>query len=104
MPRIARSMKKCKVFISSTCYDLADLRRELRAFLEQNGFTVAVSDDPRSAFYVEPTQDSISSCLLNVETSDAVVLVIDRRYGGLIKDGPHAGRSATHAELQHARK
>ena len=58
-----------KVFLSSTCYDLIDLRQELRAFLEKNGFTVALSEDPRSPFIVDPLDDSIGSCVQNVENS-----------------------------------
>jgi len=48
-----------KVFLSSTCYDLVDLRQELRAFLEKNGFSVALSEDPRSPFIVDPMDDSL---------------------------------------------
>lgn len=59
------------VFLSSTCYDLADLRYELRSYLETKGFEVRLSEDPNSAFYVDPTSDSIESCLLNVQQSDA---------------------------------
>ena len=45
------------VFLSSTCYDLADLRTELRHFLEKNAFIVRLSDDFESAFEVVPTTD-----------------------------------------------
>ena len=93
---------KCSVFLSSTCYDMPDLRKELRQYLEENGFVVSLSEDPYSAFYVDPTDDSIGSCLANVERCDAVVCVIDRRYGGLLKKGNCAGMSATHAEVRHA--
>lgn len=95
---------KVDVFISSTCYDLLDLRAELRRFLTENGFLVRLSDDPMSSFSVAPTSDSIESCLANVEAADLVVCVIDRRYGGVLKDGPHKGKSATHAEIDHARQ
>jgi nucleoside 2-deoxyribosyltransferase len=88
------------VFISSTCYDLLDLRAELADFLESKGFIVKVSDDPYR-FDVEPTKDSIQSCLRNVETADVVVCVLDRRYGPLLP--PHNEPSATHAEVNHAR-
>ncbi len=91
------------VFVSSTCYDLADLRPELGQALTANGFVVRMSEDVTSAFYVEPTDDSITSCLNNVEASDVVICIIDRRYGGVVKDGPLKGLSATHAEVRHAR-
>src|SRR2546423_8616086 len=94
-----------QVFISSTCRDLADLRGELRSFLETEGFLVRISEDVESGFYVDPVGDTIQSCLKNVEQSDIVVAVLDTRYGWVTPAG-HArmgGLSATHAELRHAR-
>lgn len=93
----------CTIFISSTCYDLIDLRHEVAKFLESNGFVTKLSEHPESAFEVAPDRDSIQTCLLNVETSDAVVCVVDQRYGGVIRDGDLAGISATEAEINHAR-
>jgi hypothetical protein len=93
------------IFISSTCFDLADLRPELSHYLNANGFSVRVSEDASSAFYVEPLADSIATCLKNVESSKAIVAVIDRRYGGVLPEhSNYAGISATHAEIRHARK
>src|SRR5262249_16627600 len=92
------------IFVSSTCYDLGDLRAELRAFLEQHGYPVRLSDDFDSGFEADPAKDSIASCLLNVERCDAVVCVVDRRYGPPLPHGEYAGKSATHAEIIYARK
>ena len=89
------------VFISSTCYDLLDLRAELAEFLESKGFIVKVSDDPYR-FEVDPTGDSIQSCLRNVETADVVVCIVDRRYGPLLP--PNNELSATHTEVRRARE
>jgi len=97
-------LRPISVFISSTCYELADLRFELGEALRRDGFVVKMSDDPNSAFYVDPLDDSIGSCLSNAEASDVVVCIIDRRYGGVLKDGPRAGRSATELEVCHARE
>jgi hypothetical protein len=72
--------KPIGVFLSSTCYDLVDFRAELAAYPQANGFRTVLSDDPRSAFYIDPADDSIASCLNNVEAADVVVCVIDRRY------------------------
>jgi len=91
------------VFISSTCYDLVDLRAEIGQLLARSGFVTRLSEDANSAFYVDATDDSITSCLNNVEAADVVVCIIDRRYGGVLKSGPLAGLSATHAEVRHAR-
>jgi hypothetical protein len=95
--------ERIDVFISSTCYDLADLRAVLAHHLRDDGMEVRVSEDPDSAFYVEPTDNSIGSCLLNVEASRLIICIIDRRYGGVLKTGAYAGKSATHAEVLHAR-
>jgi len=89
------------VFISSTCYDLVDLRSALAAALETAGCTVRLSEDPER-FAVDPTGDSIASCLRNLESSDIVVCIIDRRYGGIINNATYANLSATHAEIRHA--
>jgi hypothetical protein len=90
------------VFVSSTCYDLLDLRFELAAFLESKGHSVKLSDDP-DRFAVDPSDDSIETCLRNLEASDVVICIIDRRYGGVLKKGSHDGKSATHIEVLHAR-
>ena len=92
------------VFISSTCHDLIDLRPELAQFLTTEGFRVSLSDDPFSAFAVDAAVDSIESCLTNVEAADVVVCIIDRRYGGVLASGKYTGKSATHAEIEHARE
>lgn len=94
------------VFISSTCYDLSDLRQELCHFLQSEGFLVRLSDVPESDFSVDPTVNSIHSCLKNVEACDVVVVVLDHRYGPPLPAtiGEYAGLSATHAEVRHAVK
>jgi Domain of unknown function (DUF4062) len=97
------STNKIRVFVSSTCYDLLDLRSEIRRFLEDNGFSVALSEDPNSPFIVDPTDNSIATCLTNVESSDVVVCLLDRRYGGRLDVEPYKGLSATHAEIRKAR-
>lgn len=98
-------MSPITVFLSSTCYDLGDLRAELAKHLERYAFQVRLSEDYESAFVASGRIDSIGSCLLNVEQSDVVVAVIDRRYGPpLPSPSEYAGVSATHAELLHARK
>jgi nucleoside 2-deoxyribosyltransferase len=90
------------VFISSTCYDLTDVRAELRRHLEDNAFIVRLSDDYDSAFKIEPTEDSIRSCLNNVDHADAVICIIDRRYGPPLPSGEFKDKSATHAEVLYA--
>lgn len=95
---------RLKVFISSTCYDLLDLRFELRQFLEENGMSISLSEDKDSSFTVDPLKDSIESCLNNVTNSDVIICIIDRRYGGLIKISDEEFKSATHLEIEKARE
>ncbi len=89
------------IFIASTCYDLADIRAELRADLEKDGFVVKLSEDPDSAFCVEPTINSIETCLENVRSSRTVLLILDRRYGPEL-GGRYGEKSATHVEFETA--
>ena len=89
------------VFLSSTCYDLVDLRAELADFLESKGFIVRASDDAYR-IELEPTEDTITTCLRNVETADVVVCILDQRYGPPLP--PEKKFSATHAEILHARE
>jgi len=91
------------IFIASTCYDLADIRSELRADLEKDGFIVRLSEDWDSDFRVDPQANSIQSCLKNIETSDTALFIFDRRYGPPIL-GDKRNRSATHIEYEHARE
>lgn len=89
------------IFISSTCYDLTDLRAELKADLEKDGFIVKLSDDWASGFKVNPSVDSIESCLENLRSSDAALFIFDRRYGPPVP-GDEENRSATHIEFDYA--
>jgi hypothetical protein len=76
----------------------------LARFLHDDwGFEVQLSEDPLSPFRVDPRDDSIESCLANVRASDVVVCIVDRRYGGVLKHGDYAGKSATEIEVEHAR-
>jgi hypothetical protein len=90
------------VFISSTCFDLIDARAELTSFLESKGYIVRLSED-WERFDVGGRENSIETCLQNLADSDVVLCILDRRYGGVIKAGRFAGRSATHLEVLHAR-
>lgn len=88
------------IFLSSTCHDLLDLRAELADFLDSKGLIVNVSDDPYR-IDIEPTEDSIQTCLRNVETADVIVCILDGRYGPTLP--PDHKFSATHAEVNRAR-
>lgn len=98
-----RELLPLTVFISSTCYDLKDCRAEIGHHLESCGSIVLLSDDPLR-FDVTPTSDSIQSCLANVRSSDVVICLIDQRYGGALPDETYGQKSATHVEIDYAKK
>ena len=89
------------VFISSTCYDLTDLRAELGEWLQKDGFIVKLSDNLDSGFSVDPSCDAIETCLRNLRKSDVVLFVLDRRYGSPL-GGKYGDKSATHVEFDEA--
>jgi hypothetical protein len=92
------------VFVSSTCYDLRDLRAAVRAWLSSLGMKPMLSDE--AGF---PNQDGMppyATCLRVLEKCPLVIGIIDRRHGRCFDEwGPypqHIGKAPTHAELAHA--
>lgn len=67
------------IFLSSTCYDLKDLRAELEVFLKSKGYTLLFSD--RANFPVNTMIHRHDVCIENVAKCDLYVLVIDSRFG-----------------------
>lgn len=92
-----------RIFISSTCYDLLDLRAELEAHLRDLGLVPLLSDRLSSEFVVDPKADSIETCLVNVRAADAFVCVVSQRYGPSLKKAGYPDVSATHLEWMEAK-
>jgi len=90
------------VFISSTVYDLKDCRAALSKAIEENGDIVRLSDDP-GRFDVDHQGNSIETCLRNIDNSDVVICIIDRYYGPRLPE-QYLHKSATHVEIEYARK
>lgn len=73
-------MSILKVFISSTCYDLDNVRDGLRDFIYNIGYEPVLSDygdvlyDPRIHTHI--------SCIEEVKNCDMLVLLIGGRFGG----------------------
>lgn len=93
-----------RVFISSTCYDLTDLRAELEAYFKGAGVEPVLSDSLTSDFQVTPDANSIETCLANVRTCDHFIIILSNRYGPSLKDAGFADVSATHLEYLEAKK
>lgn len=69
-----------KVFISSTCFDLQDLRAELAHILDEWGYEPVWNESPH--FPKTSGLHSHDICLDAVKQCDIYILVIDKRYGG----------------------
>lgn len=92
-------MAKPRIFLSSTCYDLADARAALTTFLEGYGFEVLNSQDKK--FGVKPKVHSHDACLEMMQNADYVVLIIGGRRGG---NYVGSDKSITNEEIKAAQK
>ena len=87
------------VFVSSTCYDLGQVRLDLKAFIESLGYVPVISES--SAFPVNPQADNFENCIRAVrDRANLFVLVVGGRYGTQTPDG----RSITNHEYLEARE
>ena len=71
--------KPQRIFLSSTCVDLVDLRSGLKESLEDMGYQVWASEFPD--FPVDSSLHAQDNCLRNVEYADQYVLILNDRYG-----------------------
>ncbi|MEZ5942098.1 MAG: DUF4062 domain-containing protein, partial [Planctomycetaceae bacterium] len=93
-----------RVFISSTCFDLIDVRAELAEQLRALDLTPVLSDDKNSDFRVHPSENSIRTCLVNLQSCDHVIVILDKRYGPPLGGAGFEDISATHLEYREARE
>jgi hypothetical protein len=91
------------VFISSTCFDLIDLRAELADYLKSRAMTVRYSENALGDWLTEPGTESMEVCFKNIDLCKVFVFIIDSRYGSPLPGGFYKGFSPIHAELKHAR-
>ncbi|PKP51247.1 MAG: hypothetical protein CVT92_13265 [Bacteroidetes bacterium HGW-Bacteroidetes-1] len=94
-------MKK-RIFISSTIFDLIDIRAETYVLLQEMGFSAIMSDVNESSFHVPDFQNSIEACLQNVRNSDIFILILSNRYGSSLMQAGFEDVSATHLEYKEA--
>ncbi len=88
------------VFVSSTCYDLAQVRADLHNFIVELGYTPFLSEF--DSFPVDPSAATAENCVVNVEKhADIFVLVVGDRYGSMM---PGHDRSVTNMEYLTARR
>lgn len=73
------------VFVSSTCFDLSQVRADLRSFIDSIGYDPVLSEF--NNFPVNPDYDAIGNCLEVVKAkADIFVLIVGGRYGCQVND------------------
>lgn len=79
---IEQIMNKTKIFVSSTCFDLEQIREDLRKNILEMGHDPILSELP--SFSVLPDLDTLSNCKRNVkENCDIFVLIIGGKRGSI---------------------
>lgn len=85
------------LFVSSTCYDLAQVRADLHEFATNAGLEPVLSEF--STFPVKPSTDTVSTCLEAIrDKADLFTLIVGGRYGSIAD----AGLSVTNLEYLEA--
>lgn len=86
------------VYLSSTCYDLGQVRADIRSFIESMGFDPVLSE--YRSFPVDPDVGTVENCLKTVDSrADLFVLIVGGRYGSQTDQG----KSVTNLEYLRAR-
>ena len=87
-------MNKIQVFISSTCYDLSQIRKDLKEGIEEMGHQPILSED--KSFPVNPAMNTFENCIEAVRSNaDIFVLIIGDHYGYTLD----SGKSITNTEF-----
>ena len=86
-------MAGVNIFISSTCYDLSQIRQDLRDFISGLGHNPMMSE--QNDFPIDPQLDNWENCINAVKKyADIFVLIIGNRYGAV----GETGKSITNTE------
>lgn len=89
-----------KIFISSTCFDLDQVRENLKITLEEIGHLPVLSEYPN--FPVNPSKSTIQNCKENVRKNcDLFVLIVGNESGSIDKD---SGKSIVNLEFDVAQQ
>ncbi len=88
-----------RVFISSTCYDLGEVRDSLVDFLQGLHFEPILSD--KGDIFYHPDLHTHESCITEVENCQLFILIVGGRFGGEYKID--TSKSVTNAEYLAAR-
>ncbi len=69
-----------RVFISSTCYDLADVRDNLIEFVKSFGFDTILSE--KGDVFFHPDLHTHDACIKEIQNCQLFILIIGGRFGG----------------------
>ncbi|BCG65273.1 MAG: hypothetical protein methR_P3099 [Methyloprofundus sp.] len=93
-------MASPRVFISSTCFDLAEVRDSLMSFCQGFGFEVVMSD--KGDVFYHPDLHTHESCITEISNCQLFILIVGGRFGGKYKVDPT--KSITNAEYNAAKE
>jgi hypothetical protein len=87
-------MNKVNIFVSSTCYDLSQIRSNMSDFISDIGHQPFLSEFDN--FPINPNIQTIENCINNVKNeADIFILIIGNRYGSTLE----TGKSITNLEF-----
>ena len=87
-------MNKLNIFISSTCYDLSQVRADMYDFIVELGHNPIMSES--KDFPINPQLSTMENCISAVrDSADVLVLIIGNRYGAELD----TGKSITNTEF-----
>ena len=73
-------MASPRIFVSSTCYDLSEIRDSLYSFIESLNY-IPIFSDKNDVFY-HPDLHTHESCLKEIENCQLFILIVGGRFGG----------------------
>ena len=72
-----------KIFVSSTCYDLKEIRDNLYEFIDSLGYTPVFSD--KNDVFYHPDLHTHDACIKEIENCQIFILIVGGRFGGKYK-------------------
>ena len=79
-------MAKVNIFISSTCFDLSQIRNDIMQCIESLGHHSILSE--QNGFPVNPNLSNVENCINAVKKeADIFVLIIGNKYGSILESG-----------------
>lgn len=87
-------MAKVNIFVSSTCYDLAQIRDDLKQCIYELGHNPILSE--QKDFPINPNLSNAENCINAVNSeADIFLLIIGNKYGSILE----SGKSITNTEF-----